>query len=199
MDGGKKWQRFTNNLPTVRVDDILIHPRENDLIVATHGRSVWIADDITPLQQMTPQMREQDAVLFEIRPTVAWVNDRQRGQQVGGQKNFIGENPSRGAAVHYYLKAAGEVKLAIADGSGRTIRTITSSGKPGINRAMWNLAPDPPQGQGAGQGGFAGDGGRGGGGGGGVSAGTYIVTMTAVGKTSTKPLIILEDRWLGER
>ncbi len=53
LDGGKTWKKFMNNLPTVRVDDILIHPRDNDLIVATHGRSVWIADDITPLQQAT--------------------------------------------------------------------------------------------------------------------------------------------------
>src|SRR4051812_2514612 len=79
LDGGKSWQKFMNNLPTVRVDDILVHPRDNDLIVGTHGRSVWIADDISPLQQMTAEVRQQDAVLFDIRPTVAWVNDRQKG------------------------------------------------------------------------------------------------------------------------
>jgi photosystem II stability/assembly factor-like uncharacterized protein len=196
-DGGKSWQKFMNDLPTVRVDDILVHPRDNDLIVATHGRSIWIADDITALQQITPEVRQQDAVLFDIRPAVAWLNDRQRGQQVAGQKHFIGENPARGAAIHYYLKTAGEVKLAIADGTGRTIRTITSPGKVGINRIMWNLAPDPPQGQGGGGQGGAG-GGRGGGAGG-VGPGTYIVTMTAGGKTATKPLTILEDRWLSER
>ena len=54
MDGGKSWQKFMNNLPTARVDDILVHPRDNDLIVATHARGVWIVDDITPLQQLTP-------------------------------------------------------------------------------------------------------------------------------------------------
>ena len=54
LDGGKQWQKFMNNLPTARVDDILVHPRDGDLIVATHGRSVWIADDITPLQQLAP-------------------------------------------------------------------------------------------------------------------------------------------------
>lgn len=75
MDGGKKWQRFMNNLPTVRVDDILIHPRENDLIVATHGRSVWIADDITPLQQMTPQMRRTGCRALRDPP------DRRVGQR----------------------------------------------------------------------------------------------------------------------
>src|SRR5207342_2391539 len=98
IDGGKSWQKFLNNLPTARVDDILIHPRDNDLIVATHARSVWIADDITALQQATSEARAQDVVLFDIRPAVLWLTDRQRGQQTGGQKTFAGENPPRGAA-----------------------------------------------------------------------------------------------------
>src|SRR5205807_4775901 len=55
LNGGKEWQKFMNGYPTVRTDDILVHPRDNDLIVATHGRSVWIADDITPLQQLTTE------------------------------------------------------------------------------------------------------------------------------------------------
>ena len=54
LDGGKEWKKFMTNLPSVRVDDILIHPRDRDLIVATHGRSIWIADDITPLEQLKP-------------------------------------------------------------------------------------------------------------------------------------------------
>ena len=70
LDGGKNWQKFMNNLPTVRVDDILVHPRDNDLIVATHGRSVWIADDITPLQQLTPAVR--DAGRDAVRHPSAW-------------------------------------------------------------------------------------------------------------------------------
>ena len=65
---GKKWQKFMNNYPTVRTDDILVHPRESDLIIASHGRSVWIADDISPLQQLTPAVRDPDATLFDIRP-----------------------------------------------------------------------------------------------------------------------------------
>ena len=195
-DGGKSWKKFMNNLPTVRVDDILVHPRENDLIVATHGRSVWIADDITALQQLTPQVREQAAVLFDVRPTVAWLNDRQAGQQVTGQRNFEGENPPRGAAIHYYLKSGGgDVKLTIADFNGRTIRTLNATARPGINRVMWNLSAEPAEGRG-GQGG--GGGGRGGGGGA-VPPGTYLVSLTVGGKTSTKPLTVLEDQWLNQR
>ena len=105
----------------MRTDDILIHPRDGDLIVATHGRSIWIADDITPLQQLTPAVRDADATLFDIRPAVAWLNDQQNNQQVGGQKVFIGENAPRGAAINYYLKSAasGDVKITIADVTGR--------------------------------------------------------------------------------
>ena len=187
-----------NNLPTVRVDDILVHPRDSDLIVATHGRSVWIADDITALQQMTPEVREQDAVLFDIRPAVAWATDRQAGQQVAGQKVFIGENPPRGGAISYYLKnGGGEVKIAIAGVNGRTIRNLTGPAKAGINRVMWTLTPDPPPGQG--QGGGGGGGGGRGGGGGTVEPGTYLVTLTVAGKTLTKPMTVLQDQWIGER
>ena len=128
-DGGKSWKKFMNNLPTVRVDHIMVHPRDNDLIVATHGRSVWIVDDVSALQQMTAQVRDQDAHLFDVRPTVAWLNDRQKGQQVTGQRNFVGENPQRGAAIHYYLKSGGDVKLTIGDFNGKPIRTLTATAK----------------------------------------------------------------------
>ena len=70
LDGGKKWQKFMNNLPTARVDDILIHPRDNDLIVATHARGIWIADDISPLQQLAAAP-PQEPMLFDVRPAVS--------------------------------------------------------------------------------------------------------------------------------
>jgi hypothetical protein len=181
----------------VRTDDILVHPRDNDLIVASHGRSVWIADDISPLQQLTPEMQSQDVVLFDIRPAVAWLNDQQHGQQVGGQKVFIGENAPRGSAIAYYLKSApsGDVKITIADATGKVIRNLDGTKTAGINRVMWNLAPNPPPGPPAA--GFGG-GGRGGGPQT-VDAGTYVVTLSVGGKTFTKPVSVMEDRWLGER
>jgi photosystem II stability/assembly factor-like uncharacterized protein len=195
LDAGKSWQKFMNNYPTVRTDDILVHPRENDLIVASHGRSVWIADDITPLQQLTPAVRESDVALFDVRPAVAWLNDQQNNQQVGGQKVFIGENAPRGAAISYYLKSAasGDVKITIADANGRVIRTLDGPKAAGINRVTWNLAPQPAAGQPAG--GFGG--GRGGAGA--VEPGTYVVTLDVAGKKFTKPLQVLQDRWLNER
>ena len=67
LNGGKEWKRFMTGLPTVRIDDILVHPRDNDLIVGTHGRSIWIIDDITPLQQLSEAVTTADAHLFDVR------------------------------------------------------------------------------------------------------------------------------------
>jgi hypothetical protein len=199
LDGGKEWKKFMNNYPTVRTDDILVHPRDNDLIVASHGRSAWILDDITPLQQLTPAVMSSDATLFDIRPAIAYLNDQQRGSQGGGQKAFFGENAPRGTFINYYLKsAAGDVKITIADGAGKIIRNLTATKTAGINRVAWNLAPDPPPGDQGGRGGGGGGGGRGGGGGG-VEAGTYYVTLDVAGKKLTKPVTVLQDVWLSGR
>jgi hypothetical protein len=189
LDGGKRWQKFMNNLPTARVDDILIHPRDNDLIVATHARGIWIADDISPLQQLAAAA-PAEPMLFDVRPAVAYLNDRQSGQQVGGQKVFVGENPARGAALNYYLPAGttGDVKLTIADATGRVIRTLDGTRNPGINRVMWNLAVGAP---GGGRGGFGGNQA--------VEPGTYVATLTVNGKTSTKSVTVLQDTWLREK
>jgi hypothetical protein len=194
LDAGKTWKRFMTNYPTVRTDDILVHPRDNDLIVATHGRSVWIIDDISALQQMTPEVMSQDAFLFTLRPAIAYLNDQQHGQQVGGQKVFVGENAPRGASIDYYLKSAasGDVKISIADATGKVIRTMDGTNHTGINRVLWNLAPTPPtnaQPVGGGRGGQPQS----------VEPGTYMVTLNVGGKTMVKPVTVLEDRWLSER
>jgi photosystem II stability/assembly factor-like uncharacterized protein len=190
-DGGNTWKRFMNNLPTARVDDILVHPRENDLIVATHARGVWIADDISALQQATADAREQPVVLFDIRPAVAWLVDRQRGQQTGGQKVFAGENPPAGAIISYYLKSAatGRVRITIDDAAGRVIRTLDGSTGAGINRVLWDLTAQ--QGQRAAVAG----GGRGATP---VQPGSYSVVLEAGDAKLTKPLIVLEDAWMRE-
>ena len=219
VDGGKSWKPFMTNYPTVRTDDVLVHDRDGDLIVATHGRSVLIADDITALQQLTPAVQAQDVALFDVRPAVSYLNDQRRGQQVGGQKVFVGENAPRGTAISYYLRSAasGDVKISIADVNGRTLCQSDGPREAGINRIQWTLvAPMLAQAAAAGRGGETGrggaagppntscsgggggGGGRGGGFGGGVEPGTYIVTLTANGKTLTKPVTVLQDRWLGE-
>jgi len=201
MNGGKSWQKFMNNLPTARVDDILVHPRDNDLIVATHARGVWIVDDLTALQQMSSAVAAQDAALFDLRPAVAYISDRQSGQQVAGHKHFEGENPPRGASINYFLKSAsaGDVRVTISDMNGRTLRTITGTKNAGINRVMWNLTAQAAEGQGQGRGGGGGGGGRGGGGGQAVEPGTYVVSLEANGQKYSKSVTVLEDVWFGQR
>ena len=96
LDGGKYWKPFMTGLPVVPINDILIHPRDGDLIIGTHGRSIWIVDDITALQQLTDAAKAADATLFAPRPGVLWRNDITPAVTVGGNKYFRGENPRRG-------------------------------------------------------------------------------------------------------
>ncbi len=193
---GESWQKFMNNYPTVRTDDILVHPRDGDLIVGTHGRGIWIADDITALQQLTPAVRAADATLFDIRPAVDWLTDRKLSQQVTGQMVYQGENAPEGTAISYYLKnaATSPVKITISDISGRVVREIEGTGHQGINRVQWDLAPNRPANGAAGQGG-----GGGFGGGGNVEPGTYKVTLSVGSLNLSKTVEVLEDRWMNQR
>jgi hypothetical protein len=161
-----------NNYPTVRTDDILIHPRDGDLIVASHGRSLWIADDITPLQQWNDQVASSDATLFDVRPAVAYLSDIRLDVSTGGEKQFEGENPARGTAIQFYMKAAGDAKVAISDQSGRPVCESTVKASAGINRVQWTLvAPLLNAAAGGGRGGRGGGAGAGAGGAGAAGAG----------------------------
>jgi hypothetical protein len=195
-------------LPTVRIDDILVHPRDNDLIVGTHGRSIWIIDDITPLQQLSDAVMTTDAHLFDVRPATRWVQDIQKSSGLGAAKHFRGQNPQGGTAISYYLKSApsGDVKITIATTRGDVVREIDGTKFAGINRVQWNLSPNPPPGQGEGRGGGRGGGGGGGGGGrggrggggvpfitGSVDPGTYIVKVSVGGKELMKPVLVEAD------
>jgi hypothetical protein len=200
-DEGKEWKRFMPNLPVVRVDDVVIHPRDGDLVLATHGRSVWIMDDITPLQQWGSVAQGADTHLFDVRPGVAWYNDVRMSRSVTGAKNFTGENAQRGTAIQYYLRSqpTGDVTLTISDLTGKVVRTLPASRVQGLNRVQWNLAGDPVAGAPGGGGGGGGGGGRGGGGAPALTPGTYVVKLTVGGQTMSKPVTILEDVWMNER
>jgi photosystem II stability/assembly factor-like uncharacterized protein len=146
LNGGKEWKKFMTGMPTVRVDDLLIHPRENDLIAGTHGRGIYICDDITPLQHLSEKVMLADAHLFEVRPGVQWLNDVTLSRATGGQKIFRGQNAPPGTAITYHLKAAptGDVKITISDITGKIVRTINGTKEAGLNRVQWNLRGDPP-------------------------------------------------------
>jgi len=200
LDEGKTWNRFMTGLPTTRFDDVMVHPRENDLVLATHGRSVWIMDDVTPLQSLTADMLAEDVHLFEPRSAVVWANDIQRSRSVTGSKNFEGENAPDGTGITYYLKrpASGDVKIVVANtATGEVFRNLVGTNGQGLNRVQWNLRgdrPPRPEGQGAG-------GGRFGGRNLGPMAepGLYRVTLTVDGHDYSRTVEVLEDRWLSER
>ena len=141
LNGGREWKTFMNGLPYVRIDDILVHPRDNDLIIGTHGRSIWIMDDITPLQQLSEQVMTTENHVFDVRPAVAYVNDIQRTISVEGSKNFRGENPERGTSISYFLKGAApaDVRVTITDVTGREIRSFEAPRTAGLHRVQWNL------------------------------------------------------------
>lgn len=144
LDGGKEWKPFNQGLPTVRIDDIIIHPRDRDVIVGTHGRSIWIVDDITALEQVGDLSEEADVRLFDVRPATAWITDIQKQITVGGAKNFRGQNSPAGSAITYWLKnPASNVRITISDVTGREIRTLDGTKDAGLNRVQWNLLMTP--------------------------------------------------------
>ncbi len=151
---GASWTKLKLNLPTVPVDDILIHPRDNDLILGTHGRSIWVMDDITPLEQMNDTVMNSNVHLFDIRQAVMWRT--WNNKPLTSDKAFYGQNPPTGAILNFYLKSAlgdrESVSITIQDSAGQTVRTYNCGRRP---------AP-APAGQGGGGGGFGGGGGGGG-------------------------------------
>ncbi|MGB9892767.1 MAG: hypothetical protein ACPLRA_00015, partial [Candidatus Saccharicenans sp.] len=127
------------NLPTVAVHDIAIHPRENDLIIGTHGRGIWILDDISYLSELAPEIFESDFYLFKTRKVAAFTS-ASRGEPFGAF-GFTGKNPSPGANITYFLKKdlAGDLRIKIFDRNGESIVELPLSKKAGLNRTTWNL------------------------------------------------------------
>ncbi|HKP82662.1 MAG TPA: hypothetical protein VJT69_11610 [Pyrinomonadaceae bacterium] len=202
LNGGKEWKPLMSGMPTMRIDDILIHPRDNDLIVGTHGRGIFIIDDISPLQQWSQKVSDSAVHLFDVRPGTIWMNDPRLGRYWGGAKLFRGANPAPGTAIHYYLGAvpSGDVKLTISDYTGKVVRNLAGTNEVGLNRVQWNLRSDPPPRPATG-GGFGGGGGGGGGGGFGnvftqglpLEAGTYNLTLTVGGKEYKTKIVVEND------
>jgi len=186
-DRGAHWQSLRGELPITPVRDIQIHPRENDLILATHGRGLYILDDLTPFQRL-PDVMASDAALFDIRPTIKWTTWNRDGNL--GQRTYAGENPPNGALISYYLKAkaTGDVSIEIADAAGKVIRRLPRLGNAaGVQRVVWDLREESAAPAAEGRGG------RGGAAGTGVLPGTYQVTLVAGGQRFTKPVEVRND------
>ena len=144
IDKGQKWVRIKSNLPIVPVDDIAIHPRENDLIFGTHGRSIWVLDDITPLERLTKDVLASSSHLFDIREATTFNPYNHKGNL--GHKLFVAPNPPLGAVISYYLKekVKENVNIVIQDKEGKEIREIKGPKEAGINRIHWNLRYKQP-------------------------------------------------------
>jgi hypothetical protein len=161
--GGGDWVSLRLKLPPVAVRDIMIHPRDNDLIIGTHGLSVWILDDLAPLQQLGAAMATEGH-FFEPRVATRYQPWAARFRFDIGDGVFVGENPAYGAMLSYYLKegvaesgSSGEttdsatsaaekpdttVKVVIVDSAGDTVRTLGGPRKAGLQRITWNLRRD---------------------------------------------------------
>ena len=143
FNGGESWVSLHDDaLPPVPVNDILVHPRDNDLILGTHGRSIWILDDAVPLQQLVSAV-PSNITLFE--PPVATRFQLHFTKPFLAQGEFKGDNPGSVALISYYLAEEPEdsVRVTIEDAGGEIIRTLRATQHAGINRVTWELGFDP--------------------------------------------------------
>jgi hypothetical protein len=189
LDGGAQWSRYKGgDFPAVAVRDLAIHPRDNDLVVATHGRGIWIIDDITPLRALTPAALASDVVFIRARPTVLKIPAN--GGWANGDASYTGDNPTDAAVITYYLKKRhifGDMKIEVLDAAGKLVGTVPSTKRRGLSRVRWSMRLKPPKVPSAASAAFgAAFGPR-------VLPGTYTVKMTKDDKVYTLPLQIVPD------
>jgi photosystem II stability/assembly factor-like uncharacterized protein len=142
LDRGARWTRW-KGMPTVAIYDLVVHPRDNDLILGTHGRSFIVLDDISPLQQMNAAVLSAPSHVFNIGPAVQF-NPNENGWFLGG-RSFRAPNRASGAFINYHLRAAAkeDVAIAISDAAGTVVRRLTGPKTPGLHRVVWDLRAEP--------------------------------------------------------
>ena len=136
VNGGANWTRMKNNMPSVGIQDLAVHSRENDLIVGTHGRGFYITD-ISPLQELTPEVREGAVHLFSIEPKVQWVIPH---ETTNGNQNFEGENEPHGVVINYYLKEPVRNGVSVSIYRGAVLMNeLSGPGVAGLNSVEWPM------------------------------------------------------------
>jgi photosystem II stability/assembly factor-like uncharacterized protein len=187
VDGGQHWSRYKGgNMPSVAVRDLAIHPRDNDLVIATHGRGIWIIDDITPLRALSPSTITRQASFFQTTPAVQQIGAS--GGWPNGDAEFIGPNPPGDAVITYYLQKRhifGDMKLEVLDSTGKLLSTLPTSKRRGLSRATWSMRMGPPRIPAAASAAFA-VGPR-------YLPGTYTVRLVEGDSTYTTPLHVTRD------
>ncbi len=135
IDGGKNWTKFMTGMPTNPAYDMLIHPRENELVVATHGRGIFIAD-ISPLQGMTSAVMNSGMELFDITPSIQYVTGP---TNVSAYTNFNGESKRPGSHIYFYSANGGKATVKVMQGQ-REVYVMEMDAKAGLNHAVWPFA-----------------------------------------------------------
>jgi photosystem II stability/assembly factor-like uncharacterized protein len=190
IDGGKSWAQFKGSrFPAVAVRDLAVHPRDHDLVLATHGRGIWVIDDISPWRALKPELLNQEATFVSARPVQQRIEAN--GGWASGAAVFVGDNPPDAAVITYYQKSRhlfGKLKLEVLDSTGRVVDTLPASKRPGLNRVVWSMREKPPRVPPAVQ--LAGAGLQGPR----LLPGTYTVRMTKAGKVSETKLTVGLDR-----
>jgi photosystem II stability/assembly factor-like uncharacterized protein len=145
IDGGAQWAPIRADFPAVAVRDLAIHPRDHDLLVATHGRGIWILDDLTPLRGLTREVLASEAAFLPSRPSVMVIPSSEQRFEAS---EYTGEVPTEAAFVCYYLKKRpmfGDLKLEFHDAKGQLINTLPGGKRRGINRVAWPMRLKPPR------------------------------------------------------
>ena len=188
-DAGQRWAQYKgSDFPAVAVRDIAVHPRESDLVLATHGRGIWIIDDISSLRKLKPELMEKEAAVLEGPPAIQYFNAN--GGWVEGDESFTGPSRPTDAFITYYQKRRhifGDLKIEIFDQEGKLLDTIAGSKHRGLNRAAWSMRLKAPTVPPAATALFeASIGPR-------VLPGTYAVRMTKGDQVYTAPLKLVLD------
>ena len=149
VDGGQRWRRFGGSFPHVMVERMAMSYRQRDLVVSTHGRGLYVVP-VGPVEEFSDSALSDTIHLFDVAPAYQY---RERDTHPGfGSFGFVASNPPRGAVITYYLKEMQPdgVKLVITIAAGDTVRTLTGSGFPGLQRVTWDLNRDKPRPRGLG-------------------------------------------------
>jgi hypothetical protein len=195
IDGGATWRDAAAGLPTVPVHDMVIHPRERDLVIGSHGRGIWILDGMRGLEELTAANAPSSVAIAAARPGTQWTRFN-RGRDAIGQSYFRASNPDDGAYLDYRIPAGAPATIEIFNAAGERVRTLPAPA-PGaggsLTRVIWDMRGEPAATQGAGRAGGA----RGGGGGGGrgplVPPGVYEARLLAGGQVSTAQVEVRAD------
>jgi hypothetical protein len=137
LDRGARWIELKGHMPLMAFNDLAIHPRDNDLVLASHSRGVWILDSLSAIQELTPAIVSAGSHLFSIRPAEMIRYSQPKAH--AGDMIFRGENPPAGAIIDYYTPAGGDVGLTVHDRAGNLVQSLTSSPGRGVHRVIWNL------------------------------------------------------------